>query len=109
MNNHLDGHSHEKTWWPKWITAPRDHGRVRKESSDYGYTEQGNELWEALFYVAGFPTIVDQPQALATPVDLYGQLGNKNAKGSFNLHGNIIESVFGLLHSALDPQMRQIL
>ena len=37
----------EKNWWPSWITAPRDHGRVRKESSDCGCTEQGNELWEA--------------------------------------------------------------
>eukprot|EP00435_Cladocopium_sp_Y103_P061499 s768_g23.t1 len=35
-------HIDEKTWWPKWITAPRDHGMVRKESSDYVYTEQGN-------------------------------------------------------------------
>ena len=99
----------EKNWWPSWITAPRDHGRVRKESSDCGYTEQGNELWEALFYLAGFPTIVGQPQALATPVDLYGQRGNKSAKGSFNLHGNIIESVFGLLHHALEAHMRQTL
>ena len=94
---------------PIWITTPRDHGKVRKESSDYGYTEQGNEIWEALFYLAGFPSIVAQPQALATPADLYGQRGNKSAKGSVNLHGNVIESVFGLLHSALEVHMQQTL
>ncbi|OLQ01140.1 hypothetical protein AK812_SmicGene16163 [Symbiodinium microadriaticum] len=80
---------------------PDEEDVVRKQSSKYGYVEQGNELWEALFYLAGFPQIVAMQQSAATPVDLFGQRGNNSAKGSFNVHGNIIESVFGLLHAAL--------
>ena len=92
---------------PEWISKPTDHGYVRHNSSDFGYCEQGNEIWEALFYMAGFQDFVDVEVAFKVPNDEYGQSSNKSAKGSFNLRGNIVESMFGHLHKQVPEKLQQ--
>ena len=84
-------------WLPGWLVNPSDHGRVRAQSTEEGYVEQGNELWECLFFVAGLPSVVRPSVSMATPTAEYGQRTNKSAKGTFKYHGNVVESLFGHL------------
>ena len=60
-----------------------------------------------MFYVVGMHTLVQADTGFAIPTDTYGKPSIKSSRGSFNLHGNILESFFGILHRSMPSYLQQ--
>ena len=91
--------------WPRFLLESKDKGLARHLSSEEGYFEAGNLVWENLYWLGGvylLPTgtgvAADVERNARIPTDEYGTASNKSSKGIFNAHGNTIESMFGWLY-----------
>ena len=86
--------------WPRFLLESKDEGPARQLSSEEGYFETGNLVWENSYWLGGvylLPTgtgiVADVERNARVPTDEYGTGSNKSRKGIFNAHGNTIESI----------------
>ena len=43
----------KRTLFPNWLIQSKDRGKARTQSSEEGYYEAGNMVWEALYWLGG--------------------------------------------------------
>ncbi|CAE7865449.1 unnamed protein product, partial [Symbiodinium microadriaticum] len=72
--------------WPRFLLESKDKGPAQQLSSEEGYFETGNLVWENLYWLGGrLPTgtgiVADVERNARVPTDEYGTGSNKSSKG----------------------------
>ena len=95
--------------WPRFLTKPRDSDLKKMPTTDEGYVDTGNEIWEMMVVLVGLPsameTLAAQQTFNAAPNAPYGHKTNKSGRGNYNFRGNVLEQLFE--HLAREKELEQ--